>query len=48
MFRTQSPEDSISVTLRKLLQEGRRGNQPIYKFATKEAGNLNFKDQVSS
>ena len=48
MNKTPSLGDSITVALRKLLQEGRRGNQPIYKFATKEADNLNFKDQVSS
>ena len=35
MLRTLSPGDSISVALRKLLQGGRRGSQPIYKFATK-------------
>ena len=47
MFRTLSPGDGISVALRKLLQGGRRGSQVIYKFATKGAGSLNFKDQVS-
>ena len=35
MFRTLGPGDSISVALRKVLQGGRRGSQPIYKFATK-------------
>ena len=34
MFRTLSPGDSISVALRKLLQEGRRGSQAMYKFVT--------------
>ena len=48
IFRTLSLGDSILVTLRKLLQGGRRGSQAIYKFATKGAGSLNFKDQVSS
>ena len=47
MFRTLSPGDSLSVALRKLLQGGRRGSQAIYKFATKGAGNLNIKDEVS-
>ena len=47
MFRTPSPGDSISVALRKLLQGGRRGSQATYKFATKRAGSLNIKDQVS-
>ena len=45
---TRSPGDSISVTLRKLLQGGRRWSQTIYKFATKVAGGLNIKDQISS
>ena len=35
MFRTLGPGDSISVALRKVLQGGRRGSQPLYKFATK-------------
>ena len=48
MLRTQSQEDRISVALRKLLQRGRRGCQAIYKFASKGAGSLNIKDQVSS
>ena len=48
MFKTLSPGDSISVALRKLLQGGRRGSQAIYKFATKGAGSLNIKDEVSS
>ena len=47
MFRTQSPGDSISVALRKLLQGGRKGSQAIYKFSTKGAGSLNIKYQVS-
>ena len=47
MFRTPGPGDGISAALRKLLQGGRRGSQVIYKFATKGAGSLNFKDQVS-
>ena len=37
--------DSISVTLARLLQGGRRGSQAIYKFATMEAGRLNIKYQ---
>ena len=48
MFRTLSQGDSISVTLRKLLQRGRRGSQAIYSFVTKGAGILNIKDWVSS
>ena len=48
MFTTPSLGDSISVALRKLLQGGRRGSQVIYKFATKGAGSLNSKDQISS
>ena len=48
MFRTPSLGDRISVALRKLLQGGRRGTQAIYKFATKGAGSLNIKDQISS
>ena len=48
MFRTLSPGDSISVALRKLLQGGRRGSQAMYKSATKEAGVLNTKDQLST
>ena len=44
MFRTLSPGNSISVALRKLLQEDRRGSQTIYKSATKPAGNLKIKD----
>ena len=47
MLRTLSPEDSISAFLRKLLQGGRRVSQAIYKFATKGAGSLNVKDQLS-
>jgi len=43
-----SSGESISVALRKLLQGGRRGSQAIYKFATKGAGSLNIKDEVSS
>ena len=39
--------ETASVALRKLLQGGRRESQVIYKFATKGAGNLNIKDQVS-
>ena len=46
MFSTPIPGDSISLVLRKLLQEGRRGSQAVYKFATKGASNLNIKDQV--
>ena len=48
MLRTLSPGDGISVALRKLLQGGRRGSQPIYKSATKAAGGLNIKGKVSS
>ena len=48
IFTTPSLGDSISVALRKLLQGGRRGNQAICKFATKGAGSLNSKDQISS
>ena len=48
MFRTPKLGDSTSVTLRKLLKSGRRESQAVYKFATKEAGSLNIKDQVSS
>lgn len=47
IFRTLIPGDPISVALRKLLGGGRRGNQAIFKFATKAAGSLNVKDQVS-
>ena len=47
MFRTPSVGDSISVALRKLLQGG-RGDIRLYKFATKGAGSLNIKDEVSS
>ena len=46
-FRTQNLGDSISVALRKLLPGSRRGSQATYKFATKEAGSLNIKDQGS-
>ena len=48
MFRTLIPGDSISVTLRKLLQGGRRASQATHEFATKEAVRLNIKDWVSS
>ena len=48
MFGTLSLEDSISVALRKLFQEGRRGSQAIYRVATKGTGHLNIKDQVAS
>ena len=48
MLKTRSQRDSISVALRKLLQGGKRGGQAIYKFATKGAGNLDLKGQVSS
>ena len=37
MFRTLSLGNNISVALRKLLQEDRRGSQTTYKFATKRA-----------
>ena len=46
-FRTPSLGDSISVALRKLLQGGMRGSLAIYKFATKGAGHLNIRTQVS-
>ena len=46
-FRTLSLGDSISVAERKLLPGGRRGSQAIYKYATKRAGSLNIKGQVS-
>ena len=36
-------KDSISVALRKLLQEGGRKNWATYKFITKTAGNMNIK-----
>ena len=39
---------SLSVALRKLLHGGGRWSQAMYKFATKEAGVLNTKDQVSN
>ena len=48
MFRTPGPGDSISVTLSKLLQKGKRGKQAIHEFATKGAGSLKIKDQVPS
>ena len=47
MFRTPSLGDRTSVALRKLLQGVRRGTRAIYKFATKGAGSLNIKDQIS-
>ena len=47
MFRTLNLGGSISVALRKLLQGGKRDHQAIYKFATKGAGTLKIKDQVS-
>ena len=46
MFTTPSLGDSISVTLRKLLQGGKRESQAVHKFATKGAGSLNIKDIV--
>ena len=48
MFTTPSLGDSISVTLRKLLQGDRKVSQAKYKFATKGAGSLNMEDQVPS
>ena len=48
MFRTPSLGDNVSVALRKLPPGGRSESQAIYKFATKEAGRLNSKDQMSS
>ena len=48
MFTTPSLGDSISVTLRKLLQGGKRESQAVHKFATKGAGSLNSKDQIPS
>ena len=47
IFRTSSRGDSISVALRKLLQGDREGSQAVYKFATKGAGSLNIKEQVT-
>ena len=47
MFQTLSPGDNISVALRNLPQGGKWGSQGIYKFATKGAGTLKIKDQVS-
>ena len=41
------PGNSISVALRNLLQGGGRGSQAVYKFATKGAGGLKSKDQIS-
>ena len=41
------PGNSISVALRNLLQGGGRGSQAVYKFATKGAGSLKSKDQIS-
>ena len=41
------PGSSISVALRNLLQGGGRGHQALYKFATKGAGGLKSKDQIS-
>ena len=48
MFRTLSPGDCNSEALRKLLQDGRRGSQALYKFATKRADSRNIADQVLS
>ena len=47
MFRSLNPVSSISAALRKRLPGDRRGSQATYKFATKRAGSLNIKDQVS-
>ena len=47
VLRTRSPGDSITVALRKPLQGGGRGSQAVYKFATKGAGGLKSKDQIS-
>ena len=46
MFRTPRLGDRVSVALRKLLQEGKRGSQATYTFATKGAGSLSITDQV--
>ena len=46
MFTTPSLGDHISVALRKLLQEGKRGSQATDTFATKGADSLSVKDQV--
>ena len=43
MFRTLSPGDSISVSLRKLLQGSRSGSHTTHIFTRKGAGNLNVK-----
>ena len=48
MFRSLNPVNSISAALRKRLPGDRRGSQATYKFATKEEGNLNIKDQIPS
>ena len=48
MFRPLSPRNSISAALRKLLPGERKGPQAIYKFATKEEGSVNIKDQIPS
>ena len=47
MFRTPSWGDSMSVALRNC-SKGQGKSQAVYKFATKEAGSLNIKDEVSS
>ena len=43
VFRTLSPGDRISISLRKLLQGSRSGSQATHIFARKGAGNLNIK-----
>ena len=47
MFGPLNPVNSISAALRKLLPGDRRGSQATHKFATKEEGNLNIKDQIA-
>ena len=48
MIRPLNPINSISAALRKPLAGDRRGSQAISKFAIKEEGNLNIKDQIPS
>lgn len=47
IFVTLIPGDPISGSSEKLLGGGRRGVSLLFKFATKAAGSLNVKDQVS-
>ena len=48
MFRTLSSENSILLGQRKLFQRDGRRNQAIFKFATRRAGGLDIKNQISS